>query len=520
MSLLNDRISIDGNLATIRYIGPLAAWGAHVTALGVEWDEPQRGKHSGSLDGVDYFKTAVSGAGSFIKASNKKIEKRASFAEALLRHYSGEINEKALEDVIRFGSKTAQNYGFHEHNKLQADLANLRSVGLERQNIYCSLDGGDVLSQLANVATLDLSYNLFSSLEEVWPIVDAITGLKTLNLNGNRLIEDGKDLLATHGLSHLLLASTNISFLRVTAVIMAKFPGLLRLSLAGNRYKTEDLEITIQDNVIEALDLSFNALETFPASITHFSHLTSLNLADNLVNAFPSQGVFPEIHQLDLRNNKIADLAVLDHIYQSFPNLRELRINGNPVFANMSVDEMTIHIIARFECVDAKTDGLKLLKVNGSPLSKEEITNAELYLISKVRKNEYSYDKNSPRWQALLKKYQIDAVAIHQVEEGNLLSRKKIVLNVKNGGELLLNRTFLVDNSVLRVKGVVSRVLGASVLDFQLFFLINEDETEGQKIKQYIDNELAMLDYYGLSQGQNVYVERVERSVEVKGRIC
>lgn len=510
MFLLHERISVDRNLATIRYVGPVDAWGPHVTALGIEWDERSRGKHSGSLDGVEYFKTSVSGAGSFIKASNKKIEQRCTFVEALVRQYAGEMNEKVLENVILFGSKVAQNYGFHEHNKLQANFANLRSVGLERQNIYRSFDGLEEVKDLGNVALLDLSYNLFSSLNEVWHIVDAIGGLKSLNLNGNRFNEESGGFEAKHCLSSLLLASTNIAFGTVTTHIMAKFPELRRLSLAGNGYRAQNLGVSVPENVIETLDLSFNVLEAFPSSIRHFSCLKSLNIADNAISMFPDGQVYPEICDLDLRNNKIADLAVLDSIYLSFPNLRELRVNGNPVFDDMSVDEMTIHIIARFECADAKEPSLKLLKVNGSPLTKEEIRNGELYFISKVRKNEYVYDRSSLRWQTLLRKHQIEADEVSVPAKGNQLSRKKLVLNIRKGEDLLLRRTFLVDNSVLRLKGVVSRTTGDSVLDFQLFFFLNEGEKEGPKIKQYIDNELAVLDYYGLEQGQNVYVERCE----------
>ena len=50
---IGQRLSFSGALCTIRYIGLVQKtkgdW------LGVEWDDPNRGKHNGSHDGVKYF---------------------------------------------------------------------------------------------------------------------------------------------------------------------------------------------------------------------------------------------------------------------------------------------------------------------------------------------------------------------------------------------------------------------------------------------------------------------------------
>lgn len=47
------RISLHGNKGTILYIGKVE--GIHGTWLGIEWDKPERGKHSGDKDGKQYF---------------------------------------------------------------------------------------------------------------------------------------------------------------------------------------------------------------------------------------------------------------------------------------------------------------------------------------------------------------------------------------------------------------------------------------------------------------------------------
>lgn len=50
---IGQRISFDGSLCTVRYAGPVD--GTKGVWLGVEWDDPVRGKHSGEHDGKRYF---------------------------------------------------------------------------------------------------------------------------------------------------------------------------------------------------------------------------------------------------------------------------------------------------------------------------------------------------------------------------------------------------------------------------------------------------------------------------------
>lgn len=51
------RLSYDGALCTVRFIGQVT--GTTGTWLGVEWDDPSRGKHDGSHKGVRYFTCEV-----------------------------------------------------------------------------------------------------------------------------------------------------------------------------------------------------------------------------------------------------------------------------------------------------------------------------------------------------------------------------------------------------------------------------------------------------------------------------
>jgi dynactin complex subunit len=52
------RLSYNGALCTVRYIGDVS--GTTGTWLGVEWDDPSRGKHDGSHKGTRYFECRLS----------------------------------------------------------------------------------------------------------------------------------------------------------------------------------------------------------------------------------------------------------------------------------------------------------------------------------------------------------------------------------------------------------------------------------------------------------------------------
>lgn len=50
---IGGRLSFGGALCTVRYVGPVES--TRGDWLGVEWDEPSRGKHDGCHKGVRYF---------------------------------------------------------------------------------------------------------------------------------------------------------------------------------------------------------------------------------------------------------------------------------------------------------------------------------------------------------------------------------------------------------------------------------------------------------------------------------
>lgn len=93
------RVQIVSDRATVRYVGPVA--GQEGQWVGVEWDEPARGKHDGTTGGVRYFTTKASPtAGSFVRT--EKVDWGCSVVEALRARYTnarGELGDVAREEM-------------------------------------------------------------------------------------------------------------------------------------------------------------------------------------------------------------------------------------------------------------------------------------------------------------------------------------------------------------------------------------------------------------------------------------
>lgn len=80
---IGSRVKYNDDFGTVKYIGEVQGYKG--IWYGVEWDDPVRGKHDGSVDDVQYFKTSKPGAGSFIRPN--KVAPFKTCAEAIRKYY-------------------------------------------------------------------------------------------------------------------------------------------------------------------------------------------------------------------------------------------------------------------------------------------------------------------------------------------------------------------------------------------------------------------------------------------------
>ncbi len=188
---------------TLRYVGSLPDLEA--TWLGVEYDDPARGKHGGEYKGAQIFHTTEPGAGAFIKCppGSKPLVEGAELIAALQERYGqlegeGEGAGREGADAVLLGDSgiVVEAPGMRDVARRIGRLERLREVGFENEWVS-SLGGSErerhVLKErlkgsyrcsgfklTAGVRTLDLSCNLLSRWSDVGEIVAHLTGLKVL----------------------------------------------------------------------------------------------------------------------------------------------------------------------------------------------------------------------------------------------------------------------------------------------------------------------------------------------------
>ena len=229
------RLSYDGNLCTVRYIG--AVQGTKGEWLGVEWDDPSRGKHNGKHGDMKYFDcecrtipsfccsisdrcynqkgaSSLPTPASFVRP-NRPHDPRRNFVEAIRAKYASEdltnveLPKVAADAVITISGKDVEEVGFDKIRRQLADLYGLRIVVLDGLCIGSQAlpsdqvqrgdgVGNDLTKSTAevaigaaetspNIVELDLSNNLFESWQDIISIVSQLPKLSSLNIGGNRL---------------------------------------------------------------------------------------------------------------------------------------------------------------------------------------------------------------------------------------------------------------------------------------------------------------------------------------------
>jgi len=238
-------IGKDRDIATVRYVGSVA--GQQGVWVGVEWDDPSRGKHDGSTGGVKYFDVSGSPtAGSFVRA--EKVCAGVPLLAALHARYNNEQAEGASsgaapDRAVYLNAATSGRRVLVElvgeeqvtERQRQTDLlTRSRLVGA----CVSSVDpDADLQAALPNLEELDLTGNLLWRWDEPARLLRALPGLHTLNLSGNRLrlpAAGGPAPPRLTSLRALVLNGCGVSWKDVCALQAASLPCLRELHVAGN----------------------------------------------------------------------------------------------------------------------------------------------------------------------------------------------------------------------------------------------------------------------------------------------
>ncbi|GAA5940142.1 uncharacterized protein JCM15063_001720 [Sporobolomyces koalae] len=461
-------------LGTVLYRGPVppttGEW------LGIEWDDPTRGRHSGTHDKtrVEYFRTRIEGSGSFLRPNAPGlIVSGNTFQEAFEAKYlDAGTNAESSQDTVDDQTTTSQYYETLSNFKVEVvmsgkvaarfrQLARLREAGLEWELLsraYDSdtCDGAQELEtfgrQLSGLDDLNLSYTMLPSLQEASRIAQALPKLTRLSLNSNRFdsICEHVSLPGFDRLTILKLNNTLVTWSEILR-ISPSLQNLVELQLGSNRIS---LLVPASDSApagpllprLETLNFESNQLadwEQTAQALSDLPNLTTLILTSNSFERFDSNN--PDRIQAPFQLRKLRHLSLSRNLFASwsnsidvlgataserFPNLSSLDFACNPLgvtnLSNQTSGATDLQV--RFGTI-AKLERLEIL--DGNVVTSAEREDAERSWLARVQNSitgneghEHLGDWATRRFQALTKKY--------STSENSVLADPKSTKNLKS----------------------------------------------------------------------------------------
>ncbi|XP_007170829.1 tubulin-specific chaperone E isoform X1 [Balaenoptera acutorostrata] len=518
--VIGRRVEVNGEHATVRFSGvvpPMAGlW------LGVEWDNPERGKHDGSHEGTVYFKCRHPTGGSFIRPN--KVNFGVDFLTAIKNRYAleDEPEEEGKEQIVTIGNKPVETIGFDSVVKQQSQLSKLQEVSLRNCAVNGPGDKGGIAKACPNLRSIDLSKNLLSSWDEVVDIADQLKHLEVLNLSENKLKFPSSSPSPTGTFSALKVLVLNRIGITWTEVLRCASgcPVLEKLYLESNSIVISERPTDVLQTV-KLLDLSSNQLidENQLFLIAYLPRLEQLILSDIGLSSihFPDAGVgcktsmFPSLQYLVLNDNRISQWSFFNEL-DKLQSLHTLSCARNPL-TESSKDAQTTRqfIIARIG---------QLRTLNKCAIQREERRGAELDY-RKAFGNEWKKagghqdpDKNRPneeflaahpRYQSLCLKYGAPEDGELKVQQPFLLKNQLLTLKIKHPNQLdqkVIEKRLPESMTIQKVKGLLSRLLKVPVSELLLSY--ESPKMPGREIE--LENDQQSLQFYSVENGDCLLV--------------
>lgn len=343
---IGNRRSYAGDICSVRFIGEIPDW--PVTALGVEWDNPERGKNNGDLHGVAYFDVAVPRSGSFVKIT-RKPDPECSLDEALVDRY---IATHEIPELKISRSKVMQTLGAEKHGKRTADVSHLPTISLAK----CRISRICLSYDLSSLRRLDLSDNLFTGLSDLCEVL-APLNLEYLSLAGNKFdfVTDSGPWRQVPSLIELDLSRTLLSP-EETAAVVQVFPNVSSLCLAFNHIQRWP-QVSARK-----LDVSGNLLSTLPADLD----LDELNIVENPLVEIPKLSI---------------PFLYMSTLPQGWDDCAKLKCTNLRLGAPFG--QQTVFVIGH--CGELQV-------LNGSKITPQERLDAELYTLRQTASGRHELD--------------------------------------------------------------------------------------------------------------------------------
>lgn len=521
---LGDRIIYDGHFATVRYIGEVTntkdSW------IGVEWDDPSRGKHNGTHEGKQYFSIVHPTGGSFVRP--KKVNMGVSFYDAFRDRYGDEQGEEAgviTDELFVLDNKkkktVVEMVGAKSVNKKQSQLSSLVEVVVCDMYVYgVGPHASELRTHGCSIEELDVSRNLLPSWCKVAAITECLPELRSLNVSKNKLIlppnpEELQSAFSSVKVLYLNRISYSWQQILDSSVM---FRLLEQLHICFNDItQLSDPQGRLQN--LSLINLESNSVQSW-SQVLHLSRLPkleSLIVSDNNIEIITFQDVnFGEISQhfkalkyLCVNNNKISEWSSINEL-NKLKSLKELKMIQNPLLGT-AIPETVRQLIV------AKIAGLE--HCNRTQVTKKERRGAEIDYLKRFgqlwikaggsqdeNKNNPSSEFTSehPRYQEFVKVYGPPENSEMKQKEKSLKDNLITVTITspydpdKGSKQKKIPGTM----TVQKLKALIQKIFKWHDRELQLSY-----ETKKMKnVEIEFDNDLRAVSFYSIEPGDTILV--------------
>ena len=507
---LNQRIIDPQNNArgTIKYIG--AVENTKGSWLGIDWDNPERGKHDGSHQGRNYFVTHSETSGSFVREA--KISKGRTFQEAVEDRYGStpDADPDMIEQIRKdINAPFLQLVGFEKVNAAQSNYAELSTISVRDNGVFGFAEPLDQFCPLVQV--LDVAENLLTSWNTVAEMIQNLARLKNLNVSMNKLeILDGDhdELLkkAFWNLKTLFMGEMDYDWNQVSSIL--KYFGHLQvLHLYDNQITSINAPFVL--NTLVELNLTGNPLQDWNTVqqfggcpklqilVLNRCHLTKIRIDKDHTG-------FQSLKHLQINGNKLdnwASIICLNYL----PCLTDLKYKDNPITESDSYSNVRQIVIASIA---------KLKIANGTEIEKVERFGAEVdylkkygleYLQSVKDNNCDSFYAKYPRYEEFVQRF--GAPEEHELRvkdtslKANLLKVKIVCPDHPEAKEI--TKSLPPAMVVSKLRGLLTRLIkparGKSLV-------LSYASAKNLEFEVPFDNDMRDLFFYNVENGDTIFV--------------
>ncbi|XP_060708616.1 tubulin-specific chaperone E [Hemiscyllium ocellatum] len=512
------RIIYRDEYGTVRFVGTVPS--APGIWLGVEWDNPERGKHNGTHEGVQYFQCSHPTGGSFIRP--QKANFGVDFLTAVRDRYGQEGNQ-GIQDCrgnpLLWGKKPIEFLGSQDVKQRWFDALLVVSVsGCQVSHVK---EEEEISEVCPNIIELDLAKNLLASWDKVAQITRQLRKLEHLDLSQNKLAIISNPVSLSDAFANLKALAIQHNGLTWAQVLECApmWPVLERAHFASNAISELERPVGVLQS-LTLLDLSSNPLAD-ENQLVHIAYLprleqlilsntglTSLHFDD--VQQDGKTAMFPKLKFLAIDKNQISEFSTVNEL-NKLQSLEQLK------FSDYAMVEREKNAKTVRQLIIAKLGRLSVL--NKTEISADERKGAELDYRKKFgmdwlkagghqdpEKNRPNKEfcAEHPRYQSLIEKF--GPPEVFEMEQQKLFALKDqlLVLTIRcpdNPDQKLLEKKLPDSMTIQKVRGLLHRLLKIPGAELKLTYISSKMDVEID-----MDNDLKPLSYYSIESGDCILV--------------